>query len=105
MELRTAGRDAVDVLHTYSLTALRDALMKHRPGRRASGFTGEEKRMDNPLARGLKMGILLATIASLGSGCSLPGAEPPPPNLVVKLSGHGLWVNSVTWSPDGTRVA
>jgi WD40 repeat protein len=61
--------------------------------------------MDNPLKHGVTMGILLVTIASLGSGCSLPGAGPSPPNLVAKLTGHGLWVNSVTWSPDGTRVA
>jgi WD40 repeat protein len=61
--------------------------------------------MYNPWKHGLKLGILLVTIASLGSGCSLPGSGPPPPNLVVKLTGHGLWVNSVTWSPDGTRVA
>jgi WD40 repeat protein len=61
--------------------------------------------MDNPLARGLKLGILLVTMASLGSGCAPPGVGPPPPNRVVKLTGHGTWVNSVTWSPDGTRVA
>jgi WD40 repeat protein len=47
------------------------------------------------------LGLILAGVLA---GCGFLAAKPPP-GLVRTLSGHGYWVNSVAWSPDGQYLA
>jgi len=51
------------------------------------------------------MGVLALLVTLATSGCARLSQPVASAGLVRTLSGHRLWVNSLTWAPDGTRLA